>query len=72
MYVIRGDCPLEMMADLLYAETVYAIVQFLHCNICSKTIQWGVCIRGAPIYKAVEKDVVDRWPWDNKSEHWLK
>ena len=69
MNVIRGDCPIEMMVSLFNMDTVYTIVQFLHCNACSKTIFWGLCVRGAPIYKAVERDKVDKWPWEDKRKY---
>ena len=72
MSVIRGDCPLDLMLDLLAADTVYTIVQFLQCNVCGKTIFWGLCIRGAPIYKTVERHEADSWPWEDKSKYWLK
>ena len=69
MNVIRGDCPIEMMVGLFNTDTIYTIVQFLHCNACSKTIFWGLCVRGAPIYKAVERDKVDKWPWEDKRKY---
>ena len=69
MYVIRGDCPLEMMVGLLEKETVYTLVQFLHCNKCDKTIFWGLCVRGVPIYKVVKEDEVDKWAWEDKLKY---
>ena len=72
MNVIRGDCPLEMMVGLLEADTVFTIVQFLHCTVCNKTIFWGLCVRGAPIYKVVERYEVDNWRWEDKRMYWLK
>jgi len=72
MHVIRGDCPLEMMLSLLEADTVYTIVQFLHCNVCGKTIFWGLCIRGDPIFKIVERYEVEQWRWTDKSKYWIK
>ena len=72
MKVIRGDCPLEMMEDLLYTDTVYTIVQFILCNVCGRVIFWGLCIRGAPVYKEVEESEIERWQWEDIRKYWLK
>ncbi len=63
MKVIRGDCPLEMMEKLLNSDPIYSIVQFIHCNICNRTIFWGLWSRGVPIYKVVEEKEIEQWPW---------
>lgn len=63
MAVIKGDCPLEDMFALIDAETKYTVVQFLRCQACGNMLFWGVCIRGAPVYKVSDEEAVYNWRW---------
>ena len=63
MQYLRGDVPLEDMVDLAEADMKYTIVSYLRCSVCEQTQLWGLCIRGAPIYKPVASDAPSRWPW---------
>jgi hypothetical protein len=65
MRYIRGDVPVEDMTDLLVADLKYTIVSFLECETCGGLRMWGLCVRGAPIYRVAEADEVDRWPWED-------
>ena len=67
MSVIKGDCPLEKMMKLFWADMKYTIVQFLRCHECGNVLFWGLCVRGAPIYKAASDHEARRWPWTNES-----
>ncbi|MBF4633728.1 hypothetical protein ITJ38_04850 [Agreia pratensis] len=64
MQYIRGDVPLQDMLDLAYSEMRYTIVSYLKCESCGRTRFWGLCIRGAPIYKVVKESDPDRWNWE--------
>ena len=64
MSVIKGDCPLSEMVELLVSDTKYTIVQFLRCHECGNVIFWGLCIRGAPIYEVSDEESIQRWRWE--------
>ena len=64
MTVVRGDCPLEKMVELLVSDTKYTIVQFIKCNNCGRIIFWGLCIRGAPIYRISDEREIENWIWE--------
>lgn len=64
MRYLRGDVPLEDMLDLAISDMKYTIVSYLQCEDCGRTRFWGLSIRGAPIYKAVDADAPSRWIWD--------
>ena len=64
MSYLRGDVALEDMLALAESDMKYTIVSFLSCEACGRTRFWGLCIRGAPIYKVVEADKPSTWPWD--------
>ena len=68
MEVVRGDCPLEKMEDLFYTETKYTIAQFLRCHVCGKLLFWGLCVRGAPVYKVVKEAAVNNWQREDESK----
>lgn len=60
---LKGDCPLEEMIDWFDAERKYTIVQFLRCESCGNLIFWGLCVRGAPVYKVSDEESLHNWPW---------
>ncbi len=64
MRYLRGDVPLEQMVSLAESDRKYTIVSFLQCTECERTRFWGLCIRGAPIYRVVEADAPERWLWE--------
>ena len=64
MRYLRGDVPLEDMIDLARSELRYTIVSFLECADCGQVKFWGLCIRGAPIYKTVDAGVPAAWKWE--------
>ena len=65
MVVIKGDCPLSEMLELLESDMKYTVVQFLRCDECKNVIFWGLCIRGKPIYKISDENSISKWPWEN-------
>lgn len=54
MREVAGDVPLVDMLDLFAADTKYTIVSYLACSDCDRLLFWGLCIRGAPIFKHVD------------------
>lgn len=65
MRFVSGDVPLEDMLDLAYSELRYTIVSFLRCEDCGRMRFWGLCIRGAPVYKVVEDSAPHQWTWES-------
>ena len=63
MSVIKGDCPLNEMVEWLVSDKKYTIVQFLRCHECGNVIFWGLCVRGAPVYKVSDDASMQRWRW---------
>jgi hypothetical protein len=63
MLFLRGDVPLEDMLALAESDLKYTIVSFLACVDCGRTRFWGLCIRGAPIYRIAEPAEVSNWRW---------
>ncbi|SDC17357.1 hypothetical protein [Nocardioides lianchengensis] len=64
MRVLAADVPLEEMVDLLVADTKYTIVTFLGCLVCGRTIFWGLCIRGRPVYRHDSPDAPSTYRWE--------
>jgi hypothetical protein len=64
MTYVRGDVPLEDMLPLAESDMKFTIVSYLLCGECGRTRFWGLCIRGAPIFKAVEATAAAAWPWE--------
>jgi len=74
MRYLRGDVALEEMLQLADSDMKYTIVSFLECTACGQTRFWGLCIRGAPIYRSADPAEVSRWSWEPipSRELWLK
>ncbi len=64
MRVLRGDVPLADMLPLASSDLKYTIASFLECLDCGRTRFWGLCIRGEPSYRVVDRRDVARWPWE--------
>ena len=64
MRLLRADAPLDSVWELFLAEAKYTLVSFLRCEHCGEDVFFGLCVRGAPIYKTVPHDDVDHWPWE--------
>jgi hypothetical protein len=71
MRVLRADVPLRDMMPLARADLKFTIVLFARCEVCGTTWFYGLCIRGQPMYKAVEAGAEDTWPWDPVPEREL-
>lgn len=52
--VYAGDCPFDEMTEQLNNETHYTVCFYLKCIKCGKVFFFGACVRGVPIYKAVD------------------
>ncbi|NYF18223.1 hypothetical protein HDC37_003079 [Microbacterium sp. AK009] len=63
MRYLGGDVPLEDMVALAKSDLKCTIVSYLTCGECRRTWFWGLCIRGAPIYKPVAPDAPALHPW---------
>jgi len=63
MRYVRADAPLEDMVALAESELTYTINSYLECRQCRRTWFWGLCIRGAPVYKPVEADAPAKHLW---------
>ncbi|MFC8192530.1 hypothetical protein ACFUMH_12820 [Cellulomonas sp. NPDC057328] len=63
MVLLRADCPLEETNRIFESDTRYTLMHFLRCTVCGRTVQYGLCIRGLPIYRHVHADepVERRW-----------
>jgi hypothetical protein len=61
----RGDVPLADMLDLLHSEQKYTIVSYLDCLACGRTIFWGLCVRGAPVFRHVAAAEVSAHRWED-------
>lgn len=64
MHELRHDVPLEDMIALLESELQYTIATFMDCRDCGRVLFWGLCIRGNPILRHVQRTAIDRWPWE--------
>ncbi|TFD52933.1 hypothetical protein E3T55_05840 [Cryobacterium frigoriphilum] len=64
MRYLRGDVPLMDMLDLARSELKFTIVSFMQCEDCGAVKFWGLCIRGAPIYKTVGAERPALYQWD--------
>lgn len=73
MRYLRGDVALEEMLPLAESEMKYTIVSFLECTACGQTRFWGLCVRGAPIYRIADPEELSRWQWEPipSRELWL-
>jgi hypothetical protein len=60
----RGDVPLADMLGLLHSDLKYTIVTYLTCLACGRAIFWGLCIRGAPVFRHVAGDEVSTHRWE--------
>lgn len=49
-----GDCLIEEAEKNLLGEQHYTICHYLKCKSCSRFFFIGACIRGTPIYKALD------------------
>ena len=65
MSLIRSDCALLEMPELLGFDVKFTIAAFLHCHVCGRVLFWGLCVRGGPIYKHDGSDAPTHWPWDS-------
>ncbi|MFD0556466.1 hypothetical protein FB566_1707 [Stackebrandtia endophytica] len=74
MRVIRGDVQLTDMLDLFASDLKYTIVSFLECRHCERTVRFGLCIRGAPIYEHVDGTVPAAHPWQKvpPRQEWVR
>ncbi|MEH1098681.1 hypothetical protein [Micromonospora sp. CPCC 205561] len=63
MVLLRADCPLERTTAIFESETRYTLRHYLGCRVCDRTILYGLCVRGLPIYRHVDADepVTVRW-----------
>lgn len=52
--LFAGDCPLEDVDEVLYAEQHYTVCHYLRCKACGAIYFVGACIRGKPVYRRVE------------------
>lgn len=68
MREVAGDVPLADMIDLFAADMKYTIVSFLECLDCGQLLEWGLCIRGAPIFKHIGASTLDAKWWDEVPE----
>jgi hypothetical protein len=51
---LGGDCPLDETKRHIADETMFAIIHHFRCG-CGTRIEWGVCIRGAPLLRVHEE-----------------
>ena len=65
MRYVRGDVPLEDMVALAESDLKYTIVSYLECEDCGSTRFWGLCIRGAPVYRVAQADAPATHPWSD-------
>jgi hypothetical protein len=49
-----GDCPLDETKGHITDETMFAIIHQFRCG-CGTRVEWGVCIRGAPLLRVHEE-----------------
>lgn len=64
MALLRADCPLEQTVAMLEAERKYTLNHYLRCLRCGRTVFYGLCIRGEPIYRHVEWDAPVTVAWE--------
>lgn len=64
MRVLRGDVPLEDMLALLESERKYMISSYLECLDCGRTWHWGLCVRGNPLLRTVDRAAVEHHRWE--------
>ncbi|MET0812047.1 MAG: hypothetical protein ABWY03_03260 [Microbacterium sp.] len=74
MHYVRGDVPLEDMLPLAESDLKFSIVSYLMCGDCGRMRFWGLCIRGAPIFKVVEVTAPSTWRWGDvpPRERWAR
>lgn len=73
MREVACDVPLSDMVDLFAADVKYTIVSFLECLDCGRLLEWGLCIRGAPIFAHVDPSALEAVRWDEVPDRskWL-
>jgi hypothetical protein len=49
--LVAGDCPVADVGRELEAEEHFTIQHYFQCVGCNEIFFWGICIRGAPIYR---------------------
>lgn len=64
MRYLRGDVPLEDMLALAASEMRYTVVSYLECVDCGRTRFWGLCVRGAPIYRVAAAGEPSARTWE--------
>ncbi|MEU4620939.1 hypothetical protein AB0G04_13300 [Actinoplanes sp. NPDC023801] len=64
MVLQRADCPLEQTGKILEAETRYTLRHYLRCRSCDRTVLYGLCIRGEPVFRDAEPDEPLTVPWE--------
>lgn len=64
MLLLRADCPLERTNALFESDTRYTLNHYLRCQACGRTVYYGLCIRGLPIYRHVDADTPASRVWE--------
>jgi hypothetical protein len=74
MRELRGDVPLADMIPLLESELKYTITSVLECLDCGRALLWGLCVRGNPILRHVERAEIEHRPWGTvpPRERWAR
>ena len=74
MRFIHGDVPLGDMLALAMSDLKFTIISYLECLACGRTWFWGLCIRGAPIYRPVDANapLQERWEEVPPRERWAR
>lgn len=52
--IYAGDCKFKDMLDIIDEELHFTVCFYLQCPACGIFYFFGVCIRGAPVYKKLE------------------
>jgi len=58
--IYAGDCPFEDMMNVLNEEKHYTVCFYLKCSKCGRIYFLGTCIRGKPVYRAVDNIAEER------------
>ncbi|QOW61333.1 hypothetical protein [Treponema pedis] len=54
LIIYAGDCKFKDMLHIIDEELHYTVCFYLQCPACGTFYFFGVCIRGAPVYKKLK------------------
>lgn len=54
LIIYAGDCKFKDMLHIIDEELHYTVCFYLQCPACRTFYFFGVCIRGAPVYKKLK------------------